>query len=49
MAQEILVNVTPKEVRVALLENASLQEIYIERSLHHGLLGNIYKGRVSRL
>jgi ribonuclease G len=49
MAQEILVNVTPQEVRVALLESSILQEIHIERSLYHGLLGNIYKGRVSRL
>lgn len=49
MSQEVLVNVTPKEVRVALLENAILQEIHIERSFHQGLLGNIYKGRVNRL
>jgi ribonuclease G len=49
MAQEILVNVTPREVRVALLESAVLHEIYIERRVHQGLLGNIYKGRVSRL
>jgi ribonuclease G len=49
MPQEILVNVTPREVRVALLEAGSLQEIYIERSVYQGLLGNIYKGRVSRL
>lgn len=49
MSQEILVNITQREVRVALLENGILQEIHIERSLHQGLLGNIYKGRVSRL
>ncbi|MDR3477765.1 MAG: ribonuclease G [Gammaproteobacteria bacterium] len=49
MSQEILVNVTPREVRVALLENSILQEVHIERSLHQGLLGNIYKGRVNRL
>lgn len=49
MSQEILVNVTPREVRVALLENSILQEVYIERSLHQGLVGNIYKGRVNRL
>lgn len=49
MAEEILVNVTPREVRVALLENGVLQEIHIERSLHQGLLGNIYKGKVNRL
>jgi ribonuclease G len=49
MAQEILVNITPREVRIALLESGLLQEIHIERSMTHGLLGNIYKGRVSRL
>ncbi len=49
MSQEILVNVTPQEVRIALLEAGLLQEIHIERSTHQGLLGNIYKGRVSRL
>jgi ribonuclease G len=49
MSQEILVNVTTQEVRVALLEGGILQEIYIERSLQQGLLGNIYKGRVGRL
>lgn len=49
MAEEILINVTPREVRVALLENGALQEVHIERSLHQGLLGNIYKGKVNRL
>ncbi|MDR3492256.1 MAG: ribonuclease G [Gammaproteobacteria bacterium] len=49
MTQEILVNVTAAEVRVALLEDGILQEIHIERSLSQGLLGNIYKGRVTRL
>ncbi len=49
MSQEILVNITPREVRVALMESGVLQEIHIERSQHQRLLGNIYKGRVSRL
>jgi len=49
MSQEILVNITPREIRVALLENGILQEILIERRIHQGLLGNIYKGRVNRL
>lgn len=49
MAEEILVNITPREVRVALLDNGVLQEVHIERSLHHGLIGNIYKGRINRL
>ena len=49
MTEEILINVTAKEVRIALLENHILQEIYIERILKQGLLGNIYKGKVTRL
>lgn len=49
MSKEILVNVTPQETRVAILENGVLQELYIERSRNKGLVGNIYKGRVSRV
>ncbi len=49
MSEEILINVTPRETRVALVENGVLQEIFIERTNHHGLVGNIYKGRVSRV
>lgn len=47
--QEILINVTSREVRVAFLENGTLQEVYIERTFQQGLLGNIYKGRIKRL
>lgn len=49
MAEEILINSTSREVRVALLENGALQEVHIERKEHRGLLGNIYKGKISRL
>ncbi len=47
--EEILVNVTPSEVRAALLENGILQEVYIERAAHRGITSNIYKGHVSRV
>jgi ribonuclease G len=47
--EEILVNVTPSEVRAAVLENGVLQEVYIERAARRGLISNIYKGRVSRV
>ncbi|MEQ8207107.1 MAG: ribonuclease G [Woeseia sp.] len=47
--EEILINVTPREVRAALLENGILQEVYIERDTRRGLISNIYKGRVSRV
>ena len=49
MSKEILINVTPQETRVAILENGVLLELYIERSRNKGLVGNIYKGRVCRV
>lgn len=49
MSEEILVNVTPRETRVAVVENGVLQEVFIERAAKRGLVGNIYKGRVSRV
>jgi len=47
--EEVLINVTPRETRVAFAENGVLQEIQIERANYRGLVGNIYKGRVSRV
>ena len=49
MTEEILVNVTPRETRVALVENGVLQELFVERSSKRGLVGNIYRGKVSRV
>lgn len=49
MKEEILVNVTPQEVRGALVENGVLQEVLIERSSSRGLISNLYLGRVSRV
>lgn len=49
MSEEILINVTPRETRVAVIENGVLQEVLIERAKRRGLFGNIYKGRVSRV
>jgi ribonuclease G len=49
LKEEILINVTPSEVRAALLENGVLQEVYIERAARRGVISNIYKGRVSRV
>ena len=49
LKEEILINVTPSEVRAALLETGILQEVYIERSARRGVISNIYKGRVSRV
>ena len=49
VSEEILINVTPRETRVAVVENGMLQEVHIERALRRGVVGNIYKGRVSRV
>ncbi len=49
MTNEVLMNVTPQETRVALLENGVLQEVAIERTRRRGLVGNIYKGKVCRV
>ncbi len=49
MSEEILINITPPETRVAVVENGVVQEIIIERAGRRGLVGNIYKGRVCRV
>lgn len=49
MSEEILINVTPPETRVAIVENGVIQEIIIERTRQLGLVGNIYKGVVCRV
>ena len=49
MSTELLVNVTPSETRVALVDHGMLQEVHIERQAKRGIVGNIYKGKVSRV
>ena len=49
MTAELLVNITPSETRVAYIDGGILQEIHIERESKRGIVGNIYKGRVSRV
>lgn len=49
MSKEILINITPQETRVAILENGMLHDLYIERSRSRGLVGNVYKGKVARV
>jgi len=46
---EILMNASPSETRVALIEQGLLQEIYIERNNKRGPVGNIYLGKVVRV
>ena len=45
----MVVNVSPRETRAALLENGVLQELFIERASKRGLTGNVYQGRVSKV
>ena len=47
--EEILINVTPQETRVAVIEHGVTQEVHIERASARGLVGNIYMGRVIRV
>jgi len=49
MSNEILINVTPQETRVAMLEQGVVQELHVERASARGLVGNIYLGRVARV
>lgn len=47
--EEILINVTPRETRVAVIGHGVLQELHLERSQSRGLVGNIFKGKVVRV
>jgi ribonuclease G len=49
MSAELLINVTPSETRVALIENGSLQEVHIERQGKRGIVGNVYLGKIIRV
>jgi ribonuclease G len=49
MGSEILIDTTSHETRVALLENGSVTEIYVEREKDKGIVGNIYKGIVTKV
>ena len=49
MQHDILINWSPQESRVAIIEHGAVQELHIERPLERGLVGNIYLGRVARV
>jgi ribonuclease G len=49
MNEQILINVTPQETRVAITEQGAVQELHVERDSSRGLVGNIYLGRVCRV
>src|SRR5476649_1872140 len=47
MKKEMLINcLQPEEIRIAIIENGILEELYVERASHESYVGNIYKGRV---
>jgi ribonuclease G len=49
MQQEILINWSPQETRVAVVELGAVQELQVERTLERGLVGNVYLGKVARV
>ena len=49
MSSELLINVTSKETRVALVEDGQVVELHIERADEKSIVGNIYKGRIVRV
>jgi len=49
MSEELLINATPRETRVAVIENGTVQELMLERTSRRGLVGNIYRGKVVRV
>ncbi len=49
MSEEILINFTPQETRVAVMQQGVVQELHIERTASRGLVGNVYLGRIVRI
>jgi ribonuclease G len=49
VSEEVLVNITPQETRVAVIQAGAVHELLIERAANRGLVGNIYMGRVARV
>jgi len=49
MTRDLIVSSTPQETKVALLEEGVVSELFIEREAHRGIVGNLYKGQVTRV
>ena len=49
MSTDLLINATPYEIRIALVEHGNLVEFYLEQPTEKGLIGNIYRGKVVRV
>lgn len=49
MSKELIINASLPEIRIALMEDGQVQEILVERPSGRGVVGNLYKGRVTRV
>src|SRR5438128_6182346 len=49
MPREIVINATPHESRIAVLDEGQVVELWVERTRQRTLVGNIYKGRVTKV
>jgi len=49
MSEEILINVTPQETRVAVMQQGAVQDLHIERGSNHGIVSNVYFGKIKRV
>jgi ribonuclease G len=49
MARDLIVSTNPQETRVALLEDGVVSELFLEREAQRGIVGSIYRGRVTRV
>lgn len=49
MPEQFLINFTPQETRIATMQHGVVQELHIERSSGHGIVGNVYMGKVVRV
>tara|TARA_B110000196_G_C20635115_1_gene425860 strand:- start:28 stop:339 length:312 start_codon:yes stop_codon:yes gene_type:complete len=49
MSSELLINSNQREIRVALMENHQVAELFIEHKANKGIVGNIYQGRVTKI
>jgi ribonuclease G len=49
MSEEILINVTPQETRVAVMQLGAVQDLHVERISSHGIVSNVYLGKVKRV
>src|SRR3954464_11224409 len=49
MQKELIISTTPQETKIAILEDDELVEFYIERHRSQGIVGNIYKGKVTKV